>query len=703
MAPRPRDNTTPPGILVIDDNPTIHEAFDSILRSDPPNQSLEADEALMFGDLGEDKVAAPVYAIDHALSGQDGVEKIRQALAAERPYQVAFVDIRMPGIDGVETIRQMWELDTRVQTVICTAYSDYRWEDLTQRFGPTDRLLVLRKPFHDIEVKQLASTLVHKWRLGRQAAVQREQMERLVAQRTKRLLEFHRRDHQRLHDLDEAKVHYLVKLAQEFRGPLTLILNPLEDMLKGVTPDRQQQELICRHARGLLRLADDALLVRRFELDKTLITVQQRDVVAFVRGVAQGFAAGARQRGVQVDFYADEEQRLVWIDAARLEQVLFTLLSRALDAAGEKGWLTVQLRTEGGQIRIILEAGTGRRAEGATGTGAENTGPADRSPLESPDVALLLLQQTLQAMNGSVVFHTTKAARPGETSGMRVEVEVPSARPASSAAPASDSEKVAAPAEPPTAEKELPVILLVEESPDLRTFIRQGLGADYRVLETASSTEGLAAARESVPDLLVIGSESSQPDSLALCAQLKRDQLTSHIPIILLTLDNSDSLQVKALEAGVDDCLAKPFRLLLLRARVDNLLETRRKLHEHFQQLNSVQPRELASNNVDAEFLRRVVEMVEKNLADHHFDMETLARQLGVSRRQLFRKFKALAGCTPNVFIRDIRLKCAAQLLRESRLTVAEIVYVVGFSDPKYFRTVFRERFGVLPGDYPKV
>jgi AraC-like DNA-binding protein len=220
------------------------------------------------------------------------------------------------------------------------------------------------------------------------------------------------------------------------------------------------------------------------------------------------------------------------------------------------------------------------------------------------------------------------------------------------------------------------------------------------MLEATGAAQGMINATENVPDLIVVGGKISNGDEVQLCADFKCNEITSHIPVILLSPDASDTSQVRALKAGVDDVLGIPFRLPVLKARVDNLLENRRKLHEHFQQLQSVQPRELAMNQVDAEFLRRVVEIVEKNLADYEFDMETLARQMAVSRRQLFRKFKALAGCTPNVFIRDIRLKRAAQLLRDSRMTVSEIIYAVGFSDPKYFRNIFRERFGVLPGEY---
>lgn len=473
MSPATAENFLPPRILVIDDNHTVHDAFDGILRHDLPNSALAVDEALMFGESAEGGVIKPVYELDHAMSGLEGVEKIRQAVESNRPYQVAFVDIRMPGIDGVETIERFWKLDTRIQTVICTAYADYRWEDLAKRLGQTDRLLLLKKPFHNIEVLQMASTLVQKWFLAKQAALKFEQMEVWVAQRTQKLLELQRRENSRV----------------------------------------------------------------------------------------------------------------------------------------------------------------------------QEPAPANVS--------------------------TTGAA---------------------AAVPPTDA----------TGEIDLPVVLLIDDNSDRRALIHQGLAGEYAVMKASGSAQGIIAAQENVPDLIVVDDEVSARAGMKLCADLKRNEMTSHIPVILLATDDSDVSQVCALEAGVNEFLVKPLRLPLLKARMDNLLENRRKLHEHFQQLQSVQPRELAANRTDAEFLQRVVAIVEKNLSDYEFDVETLARQLGVSRRQLFRKFKAIAGCTPNVFMRDIRLKHAAQLLLESQLTVSEIIFAVGFSDPKYFRTVFRERFGVLPGEYGK-
>jgi DNA-binding response OmpR family regulator len=469
-------------VLVIDDNPTVHQAFDAILEREARNNELEADEAALFRSAAQPGIAAPVFEVDHALSGLEGVEKVDRALERNQPYQVAFVDIRMPGIDGVETIDRFWKIDSRVQTVICTAYADYRWEDLTKRFGQTDRLLVLKKPFHDVEVLQLASTLGQKWFLAKTAAMKLEQMETLVAQRTEKLLAVYRREHEQ---------------------------------------------------------------------------------------------ANRPESG----------------DSAKPESV---------------------------------------------GTAADRTRDA-----------------------GAVVEIADE-------------------------------------------EKEQPVILMLGTDRALRTLVEHELNVEYRVLQAADTEKALLSAREDVPDLVVVDRDGFAANAMSFCAELKRDAITSHVPIVLLSGDASDVAQLKALEAGVDDYLAKPLRLPLLRARVNNLLESRKRLHRYFADLKSVQPRELAGNRAEAEFLRRVVGIVEKNLADYEFDVELLARQMAVSRRQLFRKFKAVAGCTPNVFIRNIRLKHAAQLLQESEMTVSEIIYAVGFSDPKYFRTVFRERFGVLPGEYGK-
>ncbi len=448
-------------ILVVDDNPSIHRDFELVLLENAEDADIEADERQMYGKAVAPAVLKPAYTVDHALSGMEGVEKVKQALAEERPYQLAFVDIRMPGIDGVETIQRIWERDSRIQVVICTAFADYSWEDLVRRWGQTDSLLVLKKPFDNLEVTLLASTLTEKWFLARRAALKQEQMELLVARRTQKLLEL------QPHDL-----------------------------------------------------------------------------------------------------------------------------------------------------------------------------PAAALPPAVPDG--------------------------------------------------------------PMASEELPLVLLVENDTKASSQISQGLGGAYRVIEASDGKEGLRQAQETVPDLVVTELTLPGLDGLSLCRGLKRAELTSHIPVIVVAAYGQADSQMHALEAGADHYLAKPLSLALLKARVDELLLARRKVHERLGPESTLQPGNLAANQADAQFLRRALETVDRHLSDFEFDVEALAKKVAVSRRQLFRKLKAVTGGTPNALIRAMRLKRAAQLLRESQMTVTEITYAVGFSDLKHFRTVFKEQFGVLPGDYPK-
>lgn len=690
----PFEESTSVRVLIIDDNPTVHDAFKAILQQRLRNDDLDSDEAALFGAPAAIESNAPVFELDHALSGPEGIEKVRSALASDRPYQVMFVDIRMPGMDGVETIAEVWKLDTKVQTVICTAYADYEWADLARRFGPTDRLLVLKKPFHNIEAMQLASTLGHKWFLGKAAAIKFEQMETLVAQRTQKLLEFHRREHEQLRDLDQGKLRCLVRLSQDFREPLTLILNPLDEAVNGRALTASELAAMQRQGQRLLQLLDMSLLMRRMEPADQALEYREIELVSFTRGLLQGFAAATSDRQVQWELSAAQEPLIVWTDQAIIEKALFNLFSYSLKAVQTPGRIAIRFQRTVDEVDVSFAfAGAAMaRIPVDTGLGAG----AESSAAE--DLYLLLTEEMLSLVKGKLQIESLENPTALEKSRTRIHLSVPAARPEGGAAIPCD---LSIPAES-NEEKESPVLLMVEANADLRKFIEEGFEGEYRWIVVADYTAARTAAHEHVPDLIIADFDISAGEALAFCTALKNDQLTSHIPLVLLGAGISDTTQLKALEAGVDDCVAKPFRLALLKARVANLLEARRKWHRHFADINSTQPRELAANQMDAEFLRRVVSIVEKNLSDYEFDVKTLARHLAVSRRQLFRKFKAVAGCTPNTFIRDIRLKHAAQLLQETGLTVSEIIYAVGFSDPKYFRAVFRERFGVLPGEYGK-
>lgn len=445
----------PPRILIVDDNPSIHRDFDLVFSDESENAVLDADERRLYGDSASAHSKSRPYVLEHAYSGQEGVDKVSQQKAAGQLFQLAFVDVRMPGMDGVETIDRIWRIDAHLQVVICTAYADYSQEDLIRRLGSTDKLLLLKKPFDAIEVTQLARTLSEKWYLARQAALKLEQMELLVARRTQQLL-------------------------------------------------------------------------------------------------------GLRNAPAPVP----------------------------------------------------------------------TAGHADQS-------------------------------------GQR-----------------------------------LPIVLLVEPCPDLSHQISQALMGTAEIVTAENGSVGFDKTREVVPDLVIADMTPLPVDGIDLCRRIKSDFLTSHIPVLLLSHREAAEEPVRALDAGADDFIVKPLHLPEVRTRVAALLEARRQTQTSFKNGAPFNPRDLAANQTDARFLQRTFEIIERNLSDFEFDVEALARSVAVSRRQLFRKLKALIDTTPKALIRSARLQRAAQLLTESNMTVTEITFAVGFEDLKHFRALFKEQFGILPSDF---
>jgi DNA-binding response OmpR family regulator len=246
----------------------------------------------------------------------------------------------------------------------------------------------------------------------------------------------------------------------------------------------------------------------------------------------------------------------------------------------------------------------------------------------------------------------------------------------------------------------VPSLLLVEDSKDMRLYVSSMLDTDYQIQEAEDGQQGLTLARRHLPDLIISDIMMPQMEGTELCRILKNDENTSHIPVILLTAKGSEAAQVEGLETGADDYIVKPFSQAVLKARIANLLESRRHLQTQFQTDLIVEPQNIAANPVDENFVKRALEAVEDHLADYEFDMDAFSKRMHMSRSTLYRKIKAITGQSPSVFIRTIRLKQAAGLLKTGQYTVSEVAYQVGFLDMSYFGACFKEQFECTPSDY---
>jgi len=246
------------------------------------------------------------------------------------------------------------------------------------------------------------------------------------------------------------------------------------------------------------------------------------------------------------------------------------------------------------------------------------------------------------------------------------------------------------------------LLLIVEDNEDIRAYLNECLEEKYRILQAENGEVGLAKAIAELPDLILADISMPKMDGIEMCSQLKSKLVTSHIPIILLTARTSLIFKIDGVENGADDYVTKPFNMQLLEARIKNLIRSRNKLKEKFAKNFDLSPSGIVMNSLDEKLLSQVKQIVESNMDNSDFSVEQLANSLHLSRMQLYRKLKALTGKSPNKIIREIRLQCAAQLLKSKQYNVADVTYMVGYNDLKYFRDQFKKEFGVSPSEYSK-
>ena len=247
-----------------------------------------------------------------------------------------------------------------------------------------------------------------------------------------------------------------------------------------------------------------------------------------------------------------------------------------------------------------------------------------------------------------------------------------------------------------------PKILVVEDSEDVRAHLLDNLEDQFTMLEAVDGEEGLSLATDNMPDIIITDLMMPRMDGVELCKKLKTDERTSHIPVIMLTAKATVESRIEGLETGADAYMTKPFNMQELQTRLKSLIEQRKILRERFGKETELGPSDIAVTSVDEKFLTKAIQIIEDNLGDCDFDVTAMTGEIGMSRMQLFRKLKALTNQTPSEFIRTIRLKRAAQLLKKNFGNVAEVTYEVGFNNLSYFAKCFRELYGVSPSEYTK-
>lgn len=527
-------------------------------------------------------------------------------------------------------------------------------------------------------------------------------------------------DAKKKEELNQLKFRFFTSVSHELRTPLTLILSPMEGVLKEVTDEklRGKLELMYRNAQRLLNLVNQLLDFRKNEMAGLHLTLSEGDIVAYVHGICTSFLMLSEKKHVRLTFFSAMESLEMSFDEDKIGKVVMNLLSNAFKFTPEGGRVDVALEMskELPEKLLIKVSDTG------VGIGDEEKEriferfyQVERADLKQQPmgsgIGLSLVHDFVTLHEGTVRV----VDNPGGGSVFLVELPVKHVRAnalkaaslatGAGAAETSlpDAEKEALPETLPDAEKGngdngKPLALLVDDNEDLVAFMKDSLSLYFRIEAAYNGKEAWRKMPELMPDIVVSDVMMPEMDGNELCRCLKADKRTCDIPVILLTARQAIEAKVEGLTVGADDYVTKPFNVEILILRMRKLIDLSKKRKK--KTMIEPEPGEVAITSMDEKLVENAIRYVEANISRCDLSVEELSRALGMSRVHLYKKLSQITGRTPIEFIRVIRLKRAAQLLRESQQSVSEIAYQLGFNNPKYFSKYFKEEFGVLPSAY---
>lgn len=517
--------------------------------------------------------------------------------------------------------------------------------------------------------------------------------------------------------LDELKFRFFTNISHEFRTPLALIITPLELLIRKAGDGELKGELekILSNAKDLLRLVNQLLDFRRLEQKGEQLKLSAVQIKPFIEECVNHFGELARERCIDLvcecQFTADD---VFYLDAEKMTRVLNNLLSNAIKFTPHNGIITVQaawLKTEGKDdrpsgIRLsVSDTGIGIGADDLKNIFVrfyQSEQPQKTGLNTGSGIGLHLTKGYVDLHHGTIEAEST----PGVGTTFTITLPCPeetSALPTPQAAAEEDTgtgtEHAARENRKEGSGQEI-TLLVAEDNEQFRRFMKDLLQNDYRVLTATDGKEGLAMARDYNPDLIISDVMMPHMDGYEFCRAIKTDMKCSHIPFILLTARNSSESRSGAYEAGADSFIAKPFDIDVLSTRIRQLLEQREKRRDMFRRGIDITPKEMTITSLDEQLIQKALELMEKNMGNTEYNVESLSADMGIERSSLYRKMSAIVGQTPSEFMRIVRLKRAAQLLRGSHYSVQEISWMVGFNTPRYFSSYFKEMFGMTPSQY---
>ncbi|MEZ4792436.1 MAG: response regulator [Gelidibacter sp.] len=502
----------------------------------------------------------------------------------------------------------------------------------------------------------------------------------------------------RLKKLDEFKTKLYTNISHEFRTPLTLISGPIDHQLskQELKPeDRTELNLVKQNANRLLNLVNQMLDLSLIDSGQLQLNVSKGNLNVLLKQIVAAFQYKADKKKIQIESDISNLDS-AWYDTDIVEKIVSNLLSNAIKYAPENSDIIFDANQKDDAMVLSIINVNKSISQKDFGKIFQRFYQDDATS-EGVGVGLALVKELVDLSKGRIIANNI------DTNRIQFTVTLPIHKDAflpSEINPIAVTEHLP---EIKTIEidesKESFVLLIVEDDTDIRDFIASIFKDDYQIIKAANGAEGIESALKHIPDLIITDVMMPIQDGIALCNELKYNQLTSHIPIILLTAKVGEENEMEGLRTGADAYITKPFNSEKLKLRVEKLIENRQQLQKHFSKDFTIDP-ELAITSTEEEFLKRLKKVLDKDITNPDFSSKKFADAMHMSRTQLHRKLKAIVNMSATEFIRSQRLKLSLVLLKQSDATISETAYQVGFNTPSYFIKCFREVYGCTPIEY---
>ena len=535
-----------------------------------------------------------------------------------------------------------------------------------------------------------------------------------------------------LEKLNNKKLQFFTNISHEFRTPLTLIINPLEDILKSrnLSPEvHNKLKIVHKSSDRLSRLINELMDFNKLEFNKIFLQAKKIEVVAFTQSIISYFNEEAAARNITINFESSVEELEDWLDPKMLEKILFNIISNAFKFTPDNGAITVSIDQSDAENGLIIngnkvpsfsititDTGSGIRKKdlnrifdrfyqvnnvnkdyyGSTGIGLEVV----KEFTELHKGKINVESEVGQGTKFTVTFPLGKSFyKKSEIVDEVFKIEKNKNQATIEAAPIQpiedevenqcDEETVVEKVKPYT-------VLIVEDNPELRNYLKEELSKSYKVIVAENGKKGYELAVQKLPDLIITDVIMPVMDGLQLCKNIKADLKTSHIPLLMLSAKAMVKDRLEGIDSGADIYLSKPFELDILKSSLAQLITSRQIMFKKFYSGITKDGKE-KTTSLDNDFIQKILHFINENISEPELTVELLSSKIFLSRSQLYRKIKTLTGVSVNEFIRNVRLEKAKQLIEKGNNNINEISYKVGFTSPSYFAKCYKIKYGHLP------